>query len=167
MALARRFRVIKVGEPSLSASIQILTNVAKTLEKHYNMMISEQAIQAAVNLSNRYVQERFLPDKAIDLLDEACSLVFYNKAKSLPISQERRVLKTHRKASEMLDRLRQDVFQSSISLFVDDPYNPGVILELAPEGLEEIEEQEIRKAISQLEEHWAFRKGNGALDPKT
>ena len=159
VALARRFRIVEVGEPSLSASVQILTNVAKMLENHYNMVISEQAIEAAVNLPNRYIQERFLPDKAIDLLDEACSLVFYNRAKSLPISQERRVLEAHKTASEMIDRLRHELWTTSEPVIVEDVYRPGVYYKLNPEKLEEGEESEIRQTMSQLEEQcWLLEK---------
>ncbi|GAB1421764.1 ATP-dependent Clp protease ATP-binding subunit [Anaerolineales bacterium] len=74
-ALERRFRVINVEEPDEQASIQILKEDRKRLELHHEVSISEDAITAAVRLSIRYLPDRRLPDKAIDLLDEACTRV--------------------------------------------------------------------------------------------
>ncbi|MDZ7586426.1 MAG: ATP-dependent Clp protease ATP-binding subunit [Patescibacteria group bacterium] len=72
-ALERRFEPIKVDEPSREATIQILKSVSAKLSKHHGITIDDQVIESAVDLSTRYVQDRFLPDKAIDLLDEATS----------------------------------------------------------------------------------------------
>jgi ATP-dependent Clp protease ATP-binding subunit ClpC len=74
-ALERRFQPIKVEEPSPDETIQILQGIKGAYEKHHNLFITEEAIRAAVSLSTRYVTERFLPDKAIDLIDESSSRV--------------------------------------------------------------------------------------------
>ncbi|MBK7897724.1 MAG: ATP-dependent Clp protease ATP-binding subunit [Anaerolineaceae bacterium] len=74
-ALERRFQPIHVDEPSPEESIEILHGIKGAYEKHHNLFITEEAIEAAVNLSTRYVTERFLPDKAIDLIDESASRV--------------------------------------------------------------------------------------------
>ncbi|MCB8985118.1 MAG: ATP-dependent Clp protease ATP-binding subunit [Ardenticatenaceae bacterium] len=74
-ALERRFQSIRVDEPSSEETIQILRGIKGAYESHHNLYITEEAIEAAVNLSTRYVTERFLPDKAIDLIDESASRV--------------------------------------------------------------------------------------------
>ena len=72
-ALERRFEPIKVDEPSRQDSLKILKSVSAKLTKHHGITIDDQVIESAVDLSTRYVPDRFLPDKAIDLLDEATS----------------------------------------------------------------------------------------------
>lgn len=72
-ALVRRFQPIVIDEPSIEESIEIMHRVEPILEKHHNVNISEEAIEASVKLSDRYVSDRFLPDKAIDLMDEAAA----------------------------------------------------------------------------------------------
>ena len=74
-ALERRFQPVRVDEPSVEETIQILKGIKGAYESHHNLTITEEAIEAAVNLSTRYVTERFLPDKAIDLIDESASRV--------------------------------------------------------------------------------------------
>jgi len=72
-ALERRFEPVKVDEPPPSATLKILISVAEKLQKHHGVTIDKQILQAAIDLSTRYIQNRYLPDKAIDLLDEATS----------------------------------------------------------------------------------------------
>ncbi len=74
-ALERRFQPIKIGEPSKEEAVQILNGLRDRYEAHHRVKISDVAITAAVNLSDRYISDRFLPDKAIDLIDEAASKV--------------------------------------------------------------------------------------------
>ncbi|MEM9774184.1 MAG: ATP-dependent Clp protease ATP-binding subunit [Chloroflexota bacterium] len=74
-ALERRFQPIHVDEPSPEEAVQILYGVKGAYEQHHNLEITEEAVEAAVKLSTRYVTERFLPDKAIDLIDEGASRV--------------------------------------------------------------------------------------------
>jgi len=74
-ALERRFQPILVVEPTVEETIQILKGIRKAYEEHHRLVISDEALEAAAHLSSRYVTERFLPDKAIDLIDEASSRV--------------------------------------------------------------------------------------------
>jgi ATP-dependent Clp protease ATP-binding subunit ClpC len=74
-ALERRFQPIKVGEPSVEETVQILTGLRSIYEQHHRVTISDDALKAAAVLSDRYISDRFLPDKAIDLIDEAGSRV--------------------------------------------------------------------------------------------
>lgn len=73
-ALERRFQPIMVEEPSEEETIEILRGIRKAYEDHHNLVISDDALYASVALSKRYVNDRFLPDKAIDLIDEAAAL---------------------------------------------------------------------------------------------
>ena len=72
-ALERRFQPVKVGEPSIADAINVLNGIKKYYEAHHGVEVTPQIVSAAVNLSERYITDRFLPDKAIDLLDEACA----------------------------------------------------------------------------------------------
>lgn len=72
-ALERRFQPIVVEEPTPELAIQIVKGVRAKYEKHHGIEITDEAVEAAVNLSVRYVTDRFLPDKAFDIIDEACS----------------------------------------------------------------------------------------------
>jgi ATP-dependent Clp protease ATP-binding subunit ClpC len=74
-ALERRFQPIHVDEPTPDEAVEILKGIKEPYEKHHNLFITDEAIEAAVQLSTRYVTERFLPDKAIDLIDESASRV--------------------------------------------------------------------------------------------
>ena len=73
-ALERRFQKIIAGEPSQETATQIISGLKEIFEEYHNLNISDEAIGEAVNLSTRYITDRQLPDKAIDLIDEACSL---------------------------------------------------------------------------------------------
>ena len=70
-ALARRFQPVFVGEPTVEDTISILRGLKEKYEVHHGVRITDSAIVAAATLSNRYITDRFLPDKAIDLMDEA------------------------------------------------------------------------------------------------
>ena len=74
-ALERRFQPIVVDEPSVEETIEILKGIRKMYEEHHHLVISDEALDAAAQLSARYVSDRFLPDKAIDLIDESASRV--------------------------------------------------------------------------------------------
>ncbi len=74
-ALERRFQPIQVGEPTKDEAVQILFGLRDKYEAHHKVRITDEAIKAAVDLSDRYIADRFLPDKAIDLIDEAASRV--------------------------------------------------------------------------------------------
>ena len=72
-ALQRRFQPVNVGEPSVNEALQILRGIKERLEVHHNVSITDSALVAAAKLSDRYISGRFLPDKAIDLIDEAAA----------------------------------------------------------------------------------------------
>lgn len=72
-ALQRRFQPVMLNEPSVNEALQILRGIKEKLEAHHNVTITDSALVAAAKLSNRYISDRFLPDKAIDLIDEAAA----------------------------------------------------------------------------------------------
>jgi len=74
-ALERRFQPVQVGEPSQESALEILRGLRERYEKHHRLTITDEALEAAVKLSCRFISDRFLPDKAIDLMDEAASRV--------------------------------------------------------------------------------------------
>lgn len=74
-ALERRFQQVLVREPSIEDTVSILRGLKERFQLHHNVRIHDRAIIAAAELSNRYITERFLPDKAIDLIDEACAMI--------------------------------------------------------------------------------------------
>ncbi len=80
-ALERRFQPVTVAEPSLADSVEILKGIKKNYEDFHSVRISDEMCRLAVTLSERYITDRFLPDKAIDLIDEACSDVNLHNAK--------------------------------------------------------------------------------------
>ena len=83
-ALERRFQPVTVEEPTIEETIAILKGIKERYEAHHRLEISEEAIQAAADLAARYIADRFLPDKAIDLVDEASSRVRLKKSKAPP-----------------------------------------------------------------------------------
>ena len=83
-ALERRFQPVMVDEPSVEDTISILRGIKERYEVFHGVKISDNSLIAAATLSNRYISDRFLPDKAIDLVDEACSLI-KTEMKSMPI----------------------------------------------------------------------------------
>merc|ERR1712078_210749 len=74
-ALERRFQPVMVGEPSVEETIEILYGLRERYEKHHRLVISDEALAAAAKFADQYIADRFLPDKAIDLIDEAGSRV--------------------------------------------------------------------------------------------
>ncbi len=117
-ALERRFQPVMVGEPSVEDTIEILFGLRERYEQHHKLKILDESLVAAAKLSDRYISDRFLPDKAIDLIDEAGSRVRLINSQMPPAAKEldkelRRVLKEKddavrsqdfEKASELRDR---------------------------------------------------------------
>lgn len=89
-ALARRFQKIEIGEPSMADTIQILQGLKKTYEVHHGISYAEEAINAAAELSAKYINDRFLPDKAIDVIDEAGAAT-----KMLPVKERPKEITAH------------------------------------------------------------------------
>ncbi|MBV9132661.1 MAG: ATP-dependent Clp protease ATP-binding subunit, partial [Chloroflexi bacterium] len=87
-ALERRFQPVLVEEPSIEDTIEILKGIKERYEQHHRLEISDDAIKAAAELGSRYVPDRFMPDKAIDLVDEAASRVRMQRASAPPSLKE-------------------------------------------------------------------------------
>ncbi|MBP7238048.1 MAG: ATP-dependent Clp protease ATP-binding subunit, partial [Petrotogaceae bacterium] len=124
-ALARRFQVIQVDEPDSEQCIEILKGLKGNYEKHHNVVITDDAVNAAVKLSQRYITDRFLPDKAIDLIDEACS---------------KKSIEFENKPSEILDleekikRTEDDINDLTIkSAYQEAAYKKALLFELQSE----------------------------------
>ncbi len=92
-ALERRFQPVMVGEPSVEETIAILHGLRDRYEQHHRLTISDEALDAAAKLSDRYITDRFLPDKAIDLIDEAGSMVRFRNSKASPTKDLKHELK--------------------------------------------------------------------------
>ncbi|MBE9128993.1 MULTISPECIES: ATP-dependent Clp protease ATP-binding subunit [unclassified Coleofasciculus] len=107
-ALERRFQPIRVGEPSVEETIEILYGLRDAYEQHHRVEIADEALEAAAKLSDRYISDRYLPDKAIDLIDEAGSRVHLMHFQSSPATKElkqqvRQVTKEKEEAVKLQD----------------------------------------------------------------
>jgi ATP-dependent Clp protease ATP-binding subunit ClpC len=87
-ALERRFQQIRVEEPTIDQSVEILKGLRDRYEQHHKVQITDEALQAAADLASRYISDRFLPDKAIDLIDEAASRMRIKSMTSPPANRE-------------------------------------------------------------------------------
>lgn len=123
-ALERRFQPIMVEEPNEDETLEILHGVRPAYEEHHRLSISDDALDAAVNLSSRYVTERFLPDKAIDLIDESSSRVRMYKSP------------TAKNAKEIMKKLREVRQQRELAL-ENDHFDEEQELQAQQEKLEE------------------------------
>lgn len=143
-ALERRFQPVYVEEPTNEETVEILKGLRPAYEEHHHVEISDQALETAVSLSVRYISDRFLPDKAIDLMDEACSrkcLGFGKKAKkTLPLELEiqalsddlenlleaggideaAELLKKQRKLEAKLDKMKQNKNAKNVVVDAED-----------------------------------------------
>jgi ATP-dependent Clp protease ATP-binding subunit ClpB len=139
-ALERRFQPVMVGEPSVEDTISILRGLKERYELHHGVRIQDSALVAAATLSNRYIADRFLPDKAIDLIDEAASRLRI-EIDSMP---------------QEIDDVRRRITQLEIE-------REGLRKEsdtVSRERLKEIEKQlaELNEKFSQLKAHWEAEK---------
>jgi len=128
-ALERRFQTVLVDPPSVEDSISILRGIKEKFEIHHGVKITDSALIAAVTLSERYITDRFLPDKAIDLMDEAAAMI-RTEMDSMPseldettrrlmqLEIEREVLKkeTDEKSKERLERIETDINALNVSV---------------------------------------------------
>ena len=103
-ALDRRFQKIIVYQPSIESTIDILNGIKDKYESHHNVKISKNAINACVELSDRYINDRFLPDKAIDIMDEVCSRISLNST-TVPES----VVKLEKKLKSIIDSKNKNI----------------------------------------------------------
>ena len=139
-ALERRFQPVYVGEPTVEDTVAILRGLKSRYESHHGVRITDNALVAAANLSNRYIADRFLPDKAIDLVDEAASrLAMEKESVPEPIDQLQRQLRQ----MELVHRQLTDEEEES-----------------AVKKREEIEEEmeELKRQLASLREQWEAEK---------
>ena len=134
-ALERRFQPVKVGEPNEEDAIAILKGLRDRYEAHHKVKISDEAIEAAVKLSSRYIADRYLPDKAIDLVDEAASKV---RLSALTYPNEIKDLETELEQleSEKTAAINEQDFERAAQLR-DEQKNISEQLEKAKSGWEE------------------------------
>jgi ATP-dependent Clp protease ATP-binding subunit ClpC len=100
-ALERRFQPILVEEPTVEETMEILRGIKERYEEHHKLEISDEALSAAATLASRYIPDRFLPDKAIDLIDEAASRVrIQHRSTPITLKEARRLIESVRKEKE-------------------------------------------------------------------
>jgi ATP-dependent Clp protease ATP-binding subunit ClpB len=170
VALARRFQPILVGEPSVQDTISILRGIKERYEVHHGVRITDGALVAAATYSNRYISDRFLPDKAIDLVDEAASaLRLQQESKPDTIQQlDRQImtiqieLESLRKEEDIASKERKEKLEKTLKEKQD---KVRVLTEKWEKERAEIEEikstkEKIEKARLELEQ--AQREGNFA-----
>jgi ATP-dependent Clp protease ATP-binding subunit ClpB len=139
-ALERRFQPVYVGEPSVDDTIAILRGLKSRYESHHGVRITDSALVAAANLSNRYIADRFLPDKAIDLVDEAASRLAMEK-ESVP---------------EPIDRAQRQLRQLELAhrQLVDEQEESAV----AKRKEVEQEMESLNQELASLREQWETEK---------
>lgn len=117
-ALERRFQPVTVEEPSVEETIDILRGVRRPYEDHHKLVITDEALEAATHLSSRYVTDRFLPDKAIDLIDESASRVrMYKSPRAQTLKETTLELRATREAhAQAMEEARFDDAQELIAL---------------------------------------------------
>ncbi|KAI9845315.1 MAG: chaperone ATPase hsp78 [Sclerophora amabilis] len=170
VALARRFQPIQVGEPSVQDTVSILRGIKDRYEVHHGVRITDGALVAAASYSNRYITDRFLPDKAIDLVDEAASaLRLQQESKPDTIQQlDRQImtiqieLESLRKEKDIVSQERKDQLEDSLHK------KQAALAELTNKWEQERKEIEaVKKAKEDLEKarldlEQASREGNFA-----
>ena len=114
-ALERRFQPIMVDAPSPEETVEILKGVRDKYESHHGVIITDQAIMSAVTLSDRYITDRFLPDKAIDLIDEAASRVRLDSYNS-PVEARQKEKELNTLIAQKNEAKRRDDFERAISI---------------------------------------------------
>ncbi|AWI34556.1 ATP-dependent Clp protease ATP-binding subunit [Helicobacter apodemus] len=115
-ALQRRFQPVLLNEPNVNESLQILRGIKEKLEAHHNVSITDGALVAAAKLSNRYITDRFLPDKAIDLIDEAAAeLKMQIESEPSELAKIKRILETLQVEKEALMMEKQEKNNARIS----------------------------------------------------
>lgn len=142
-ALTRRFQVVQVQEPSEEKAIRMMRGVVSVQEKHHQVMVLDEALEAAVKLSHRYIPARQLPDKAVSLLDTACARV--------GISQ-------HAVPAQVDDcRKRIAALETELQIIEREKAVGIEVGEREPEAMEKLEAEKTR--LAELEERWNQEKG--------
>ena len=137
-ALERRFQPVMIDEPTEDESIEIIKGIKGKYEEHHNLTISDDAVVAAVKLSNKYITDRFLPDKAIDVLDEASSKV---RLKVSTLSPEGKEMEKELRAliKEKEDAIRNQEFEKASQLRDEEADMKDRIREMSAKWKEEHE----------------------------
>ncbi len=118
-ALERRFQKITVDQPTTEETVQILKGLRDRYEQHHKVNITDEALEAAADLADRYISDRFLPDKAIDLIDEAASRMRIKSMTSPPVYREfeDEITETRRAKEEAIENQE---FEKAASLRDDE-----------------------------------------------
>ncbi len=153
-ALERRFQAVQVDEPSTEECIEILTGLRPAYETYHNLTISDEAIKEAVTLSKRYLAERFLPDKAIDLIDEAAALRGVRSVSNSPeIRKEKdKILKIDKKIEKLV---HDQEYEKASTLKVEKEEIGKKIEKIKEESQKKrkrmkIDENDIAKIVAQM-----------------
>jgi ATP-dependent Clp protease ATP-binding subunit ClpB len=167
-ALARRFQAIQVGEPSVTDTISILRGIKERYEVHHGVRIMDGALVAAATYSNRYITDRFLPDKAIDLVDEAASALRLQQESKPDTIQEldRQImtlqieLESLRKETDIASKERKKKLEATLKLKQEEVFKLNEIWEKERAEIQTIKKtkEELEKARIELE--GAQRDGN-------
>ncbi|MCL2035157.1 MAG: ATP-dependent Clp protease ATP-binding subunit [Oscillospiraceae bacterium] len=134
-ALERRFQPVKVEEPSISDTIDVLRGVKVYYEKYHRVQVPESLVKNCVVLSERYITDRFLPDKAIDLLDEACSCATLKNTKLADYDKLNRDLKDLKEAQVEVEQRSSLDYEQLAELKVEIEKLNNKIKEIEPEAL--------------------------------
>ncbi len=169
-ALARRFQSILVGEPTVHDTISILRGIKERYEVHHGVRISDNALVAAASYSNRYITERFLPDKAIDLIDEAASALRLQQESKPEAIQEldQRILtiqielESLRKETDIASKERREQLENTLKQKQDDVKVLTEKWEQERKELDEIKNAQENLEKAKLELEQARRTGNFA-----
>jgi ATP-dependent Clp protease ATP-binding subunit ClpB len=150
-ALERRFQQVMIDEPSPEDTVSILRGLKSRYEIHHGVRIRDEAILAAAKLSHRYIPDRFLPDKAIDLIDEACAKL-KNELTSKPTiidEIDRRIIQLEMERLSLQSDFRSD----------EENFKPGVKEEGARLNKIDMELEELREQSDELNSKWQAEKG--------
>jgi len=148
-ALERRFQPVMVEEPSVEESIEIMRGLREKYEAHHKLTITDEALEAAAKLSSRYISDRFLPDKAIDLIDEASSRV---RLASSTLPPEGKVLEKDLKAliRQKEQAIRSQEFEKASDLRDKEAELREQIREMAEEWKKKQEDQKILVTVEHI-----------------
>lgn len=153
-ALERRFQPILVEEPSMEDTVEILRGIKGRYEEHHSLLISDEALKAAASLASRYIPDRFLPDKAIDLIDEAASRVRIATLMSpLPMAELNKALETVRKDKEQAITNQQYEYAAELrdqEMKLEDKISKSLLDWKEEQGTEQVEvtEEDIAEVVS-------------------
>ncbi len=141
-ALERRFQPVTIEEPSIEETIEILQGLREKYEQHHKLIITDDALVAAANLSSRYITDRFLPDKAVDLIDEAGSKV---RLSTSALPPEGKALEQDLKAiiRKKEESIRNQEFEAASDLRDEEAELREKIREIADEWKKTLEEEKI------------------------